>query len=118
MDGCGTAGAEARRAASAIASNAQHLTQRESTPAGRLTGRRSLLFSPRRVALRAKALLCGCRGPASAPGDRRRFCPAELVAMPRVNTDLTSDMRHFIGPLGPLDPAAYAYVLNLCPSDL
>ena len=38
--------------------------------------------------------------------------------MPRVNTDLTSDMRHFIGPLGPLDPAAYAYVLNLCPSDL
>src|SRR5262245_61795619 len=38
--------------------------------------------------------------------------------MPEVNSDLTFDMRHFVGPLGPPDRAAYTYVLNLCPSDL
>jgi len=38
--------------------------------------------------------------------------------MPEVQTDLTFPGRHFVGPPGSLDRAAYAYVLNLCPSDL
>src|SRR5262245_32110943 len=38
--------------------------------------------------------------------------------MPEIETDLTFPGRHFVGPPGSLDRAAYAYVLNLCPSDL
>jgi hypothetical protein len=38
--------------------------------------------------------------------------------MAEIETDLTSDMRRFVGPSGPVARTSYAYALNLCPSDL
>src|SRR5262245_1743835 len=74
----------------------------------------------------APACLWAAREPRHLRGSKNQRCVPFEVRTRRTSPQLSSslrpykmpELRHYVGPDWPLHRAAYAYVLNLCPSDL